>query len=239
MLFRRLLERQARASYIIAAEGYAVSVVAHAMIVGATLYAARGVAHREIAESFTPVSYFIPIDRLKSMRPVQERISYMSADATGGGGAEVAEKRLPVETPQAADPGPGPEELGSDIAAPPLQVESTGDSVMTVLQVDTAVARYDDSAAPPYPSSMLLKQLEGTVAIQYVVDTTGFADTSSVVVLAATHPDFAMSVRNTLPVMHFRPAVMNARKVRQLVQQLFSFKIDTTLLAQQKKGVKP
>ena len=46
MLFRRLLERQARASVIIAAEGYAVSFVAHAIIVGATLYAARGVAHR-------------------------------------------------------------------------------------------------------------------------------------------------------------------------------------------------
>ena len=240
MLFRRLLERQARASYIIAAEGYAVSFVAHAIIVGATLYAARGVAHREIAESFTPVAYFIPLDRLKGMRPVQERISYMSVDATAGRGTQQAEKRIPIQTPQEAEPGPGLEELSSEIAAPPQQAESIGDSVMTVLQVDIAVARYDDSAAPPYPSSMLLKHMEGTVAIQYIVDTTGFADTSSVVVLAATHPDFATSVRNTLPVMHFRPAVMNARKVRQLVQQLFSFKIDTTLLAQQKKkSVKP
>jgi len=239
MLFRRLLERQARASVIIAAEGYAVSFVAHAIIVGATLYAARGVAHREIAESFTPVAYFIPLDRLKGMRPVQQRISYMSVDAKAAGGAQQAEKRIPIPTSQEAERGPGLQELSSEIAAPPQQAEPIGDSVMTVLQVDTAVARYDDSAAPPYPSSMLLKQLEGTVAIQYIVDTTGFADTSSVVVLAATHPDFATSVRNTLPVMHFRPAVMNARKVRQLVQQLFSFKIDTTLLAQQKKGVKP
>ena len=36
-------------------------------------------------------------------------------------------------------------------------------------------------------------------------------------------------------VMRFRPAVMNTHKVRQLVQQLFSFKIDTTLVAQQQQ----
>jgi TonB family protein len=104
---------------------------------------------------------------------------------------------------------------------------------MTVLEVDSAAARYDDSAAPPYPQNLLDRRIEGTVAIQYIVDTTGFADTSSVVILAATHEDFAKSVRSTLPAMHFRPALMSHRKVRQLVQQLFSFKIDTAMIAQQ------
>ena len=57
-------------------------------------------------------------------------------------------------------------------------------------------------------------------------------------ILAATHEEFAKSVKNTLPSMHFRPAVMSNRKVRQLVQQLFSFKIDTAFLAQQSSGNK-
>jgi hypothetical protein len=42
-------------------------------------------------------------------------------------------------------------------------------------------------------------------------------------------------VRSTLPGMRFRPAVMNTQKVRQLVQQLFTFKIDSTVLAPKKK----
>ena len=120
-------------------------------------------------------------------------------------------------------------------SAPPIPDIQVGDSVMTVLEVDTAAVRYEDSAAPPYPVSMLEKKIEGTVAIQYVVDTTGHADTTSVVILSATHPDFAASVKHTLPEMRFRAAVMNTHKVRQLVQQMFSFKIDTTMLAQRPK----
>ncbi len=54
---------------------------------------------------------------------------------------------------------------------------------------------------------------------------------SPIVVLATTHPDFAKSVKATLPLMRFNPAIMNAQKVRQLVQQSFSFKIDTTQFA--------
>jgi outer membrane biosynthesis protein TonB len=112
--------------------------------------------------------------------------------------------------------------------APAPAPEIRTDTIMTVLEVDTAAARYEDSAAPPYPASMLRRKLEGSVAVQYVVDTTGFAE------LSTTHADFARSVRATLPAMRFRPAVMNARKVRQLVQQLFTFRIDS--LAPPKKG---
>ena len=47
-------------------------------------------------------------------------------------------------------------------------------------------------------------------------------------------------MKATLPQMKFRPAVMGGRKVRQLVQQLFAFRIDTTLVAQRpKKSDKP
>jgi hypothetical protein len=47
--------------------------------------------------------------------------------------------------------------------------------------------------------------------------------------MESTHPDFANSVRVTLPHMRFRPAKIGPRRVNQLVQQLFSFKlVDTT-----------
>ena len=109
---------------------------------------------------------------------------------------------------------------------------------MTVLEVDTAAARYDESAAPPYPPSLLERRIEGSVAVQYIVDTTGMADTSSFVVLTTAHPEFSLAVRRTLPSMRFRSAVMGTRKVRQLVQQLFTFKIDTTMIARQQEEAK-
>ena len=103
-------------------------------------------------------------------------------------------------------------------------------------------APWGESAAPPYPPSLLAKRIEGSVAVQYIVDTTGRADTASFIVLTSTHDEFSQAVKRTLPEMRFRSAVMGTRKVRQLVQQLFTFKIDTTLIAKQeaeKKQRKP
>lgn len=235
MLFRRLLENNARASLWQSAEGYAMSVVAHVVIIGGTVAVTTSGGERStIAESFTPVAYFIPKDRIGGMRPTQERITYMSARSEGVGTEGVEAKKPVVTAPTPEGPSSGLIEMPSVDADASEESAPLGDSVMTVLEVDSAAARYDDSAAPPYPPSMLERRIEGSVAIQYVVDTTGRADTGSVVILSATHPDFATSVRSTLPAMLFRPAVMGSRKVRQLVQQLFSFKIDTTLIAQQR-----
>lgn len=240
MLFRRLIESNARASLLSAAEGSAVSIVVHAALLGGTLVATHDVKPSDLANSFTPVSYFIPRDRIIESRPKQERITYMSTDALSGGAAEGAGDEAYRRTAPAREPGPGLEEMSSRIVEDaPATPESEGDSVMTVLQVDSAAARYDDSAAPSYPPRLLERRIEGAVGIQYVVDTTGHADTSSIIILSATHEDFAKSVRSTLPLMRFRAAMMNGRKVRQLVQQMFAFRIDTSLIAQQKKPDRP
>lgn len=237
MLFQRLLETNARASVVQSIEGYALSIVTHAAIIGGALAATTsGGSSEENADSFSPVAYFIPKDKMAGMRPKQERISYMSTAsvAVEAEGSPPESKAAPAPPPPTSEPGLGLEEMSS-VAADDSEDSGAeeGDSVMTVLQVDSAAARYDDSAAPPYPPAMLERRIEGSVAIQYVVDTTGRADTTSVVILSATHADFATSVRNTLPAMQFRPAVMRDRRVRQLVQQLFSFRIDTAMIAQQ------
>jgi protein TonB len=102
---------------------------------------------------------------------------------------------------------------------------------MTEFMVDSAVVRYEDGASPAYPESMLRRRIEGSVIVQYVVDTLGHADTLTFRVISATHADFARAVKSTLPRMRFRPAIMANRLVPQLVQQPFAFRIqDTTLL---------
>jgi TonB family protein len=111
-------------------------------------------------------------------------------------------------------------------AQPPIAL---GDSIMTEFMVDSAVVRYEDGASPAYPESMLRRRIEGSVIVQYVVDTLGHADTLTFRVISATHADFARAVKTTLPRMRFRPAIMANRLVPQLVQQPFAFRIlDTT-----------
>ena len=63
------------------------------------------------------------------------------------------------------------------------------------------------------------------VLATFVVDTTGRADPSSFKVLRATHQLFEKAVRDALPRMRFIPAEVGGKKVKQLVQQPFSFAI--------------
>jgi TonB family protein len=103
------------------------------------------------------------------------------------------------------------------------------DSVFSVLEVDSAVVRSATSAAPAYPLKLLQAHITGVVLVRYVVDTTGFADTTSFKVLNSPNEAFVQAVRDALPYMRFSPAKIGNMKVRQLVEQPFTFRIaDTT-----------
>ncbi len=99
------------------------------------------------------------------------------------------------------------------------------DSVFSIIAVDSTVTRYPESAAPLYPPDLIERGIEGEVFAEFVVDTTGSVDTTTIRILETTHPDFAASVLDALPRMLFHPAIRNLRRVRQLVQQHFRFEI--------------
>jgi TonB family protein len=122
--------------------------------------------------------------------------------------------------------GPLDEPAGDTTAAAgPALPPIPGDSILTEVEVDSMVQRHPWSAAPEYPAELLNSNIEGSVSVTYVVDTTGFADSTSLKILEATHPRFADAVRKAIPGMRFRPAILAGTKVRQLVSQTFSFKI--------------
>lgn len=83
----------------------------------------------------------------------------------------------------------------------------------------------DRSPRPVYPSTLEQAGVEGSVKVQFVVDTTGRAEPSSIKILESTHELFTQSVKNVLAKMRFFPAEVGGRKVRQLVQQPFNFTI--------------
>ena len=48
----------------------------------------------------------------------------------------------------------------------------------------------------------------------------------SLTILKASHPEFALAVREALPFMRFHPARVGEHKVKQEVEQDFTFKIE-------------
>jgi hypothetical protein len=236
MLFNRIInENRRHFSWVLFTEGPLASTLVHALIIGGALFATRHeTGLQNLAESFTAPEFLIPKDKVPGDRVARERIDYMTPiDATFGMGFERDGAPNDAELKLKKRQGDESElEIGEPAVAPQRPSLISIDSVYTELEVDTAAARYDGSAAPPYPPTMLELRKEGQVVVQYVIDSTGRADLGSVMVLDATHPDFATSVTVTLPHMRFRPAKIGPRRVNQLVQQLFSFKIqDTTQVA--------
>ena len=241
MLFARLLESQRAAVATHAMlEGAGVSALVHGLLIGGYLFMTRDVTHvrPEPDATFTPIQWLVPKDRVPG-RPQRETVTWTTlAERMGEGYADESrseareERRMEVVVPVGkADDTDAAQK--KEEALPPIAL---GDSIMTEFMVDSAVVRYEDGAAPPYPESMLKRRIEGAVIVQYVVDTLGHADTSTFRVISATHSDFAQAVKMTLPRMRFRPAVMSNRLVPQLVQQPFAFKIQDTTLFRRPPG---
>ena len=116
--------------------------------------------------------------------------------------------------------------------ASPNQLGGTGrDSSVSSAQVffdfqtEKPVMQAPNSASPVYPDILRQAGVEGEALVSFVVDTTGRVDLGSFQVIRATHDQFAAAVKNALPRMRFLPAELGDRKVRQLVQQPFSFAI--------------
>ncbi|HEX5074841.1 MAG TPA: energy transducer TonB [Gemmatimonadaceae bacterium] len=92
-------------------------------------------------------------------------------------------------------------------------------------QVEKPVVPAPGSVAPRYPDMLRQAGVEGEVLAQFVVDTTGKAEPGSLKILKSSHDMFVQSVKNALPQMKFIPAEVGGKKVKQLVQQPFTFSI--------------
>ncbi|MEO5588008.1 MAG: TonB family protein [Gemmatimonadaceae bacterium] len=93
-------------------------------------------------------------------------------------------------------------------------------------QVEKPVSPVPGTGNPRYPDALRSSGVEGEVQAQFQVNEDGRADVSTFKVLKATNDLFASAVRSALPNMRFYPAEIGGRKVKQLVQQSFQFKLD-------------
>ena len=92
-------------------------------------------------------------------------------------------------------------------------------------QVEQPVLAAGGNPAPEYPKALEDARVEGEVLVQFVVNPDGLADMRTFKVLKSSNDLFTQSVKGVLPSMHFVPAEVGGRKVRQLVQMPFGFKV--------------
>ena len=90
-------------------------------------------------------------------------------------------------------------------------------------QVDKPVAYRQGTPMPHYPAALREQKVEGVVRADFVVDTLGRVETGSIKITKSTNQLFADAVLKALPNMLFVPAESHGRKVKQLVQQPFTF----------------
>ena len=218
-------------------QGAFVSLVAHSILISASVMATRGGPAALIEKSEEKVTFLIPMNRTNSPPPREESVQFVREGpkaGTGGSEEKIVDKAATREAPVL---GLGPEEGKPQEVAPAVDPNAVYDTVATAVDVDSMVTRFPESAAPSYPAKLLEMKIEGGAYVQFVVDTTGLADTLSFRVISSTHPEFAQSVREALPNMRFHPAILRSRKVRQLVEQPFMFKI--VIPAKQTTQAKP
>jgi hypothetical protein len=212
----------------------ALSTAVHGVLIGATVVvtASASVATMELPDN-SIVRFLAPPNREAGQAPQREMIRFVALSIPEGipGGAMLQ----PVDSIREEEPVSGLD----DRDAPLLEELAGADSVFSIIQVDSAASRYEWSAAPAYPPKMLEEKVDGFVAAQWIVDEDGYADTTSLMIVRATHPEFAKSVRDALPFMRFRAAKIGAQTVRQLVQQDFTFRITTTAAVDTTRVRKP
>jgi TonB family protein len=93
-------------------------------------------------------------------------------------------------------------------------------------QVETPAQWIPGTGAPQYPAMLKSAGVTGSVLATFVVDTDGRAVVSSLKLLRSSQELFSVAVRNALPQMRFRPAEVAGQKVKQVIQQEFTFTID-------------
>jgi TonB family protein len=216
----------------------AFSLVTHAVLVSAAVYG-TGVRAREVEEAIARQIYYLPPpDRRPSSENIVEHIHYMDVGANTPLINDRPDGLIPLRAGEKEKRKPGGDAGEESVTQPPSVASESHDSVYSILEVEETAARSAGSAAPIYPPEMMKEGKEGGVFIRFVVDSTGRADSTTIEVVRATHPLFAQSVRQAVPLMMFSPASVGGRHVRQAVEQNFEFRITPAAPAEHTKASK-
>lgn len=198
-----------------------------AVVVAAVLVTAPGgQAHRD-APAEQSARFLAPLLQPQP-RPIEERIHWIGV----GGGAAQSQPSGVIRSEQALDgmvAGLDMQPLAG-VGEPPAHVDDPN-RPLSEIEVDSTVQLDSAARGPEYPGAMLAQSIEGSVYARFVVDTNGVVDMTTFTLRpstdsgALTHDGFIEAVRDALPGLRYRPAMRAGRRVRQLVDQPFHFRI--------------
>ena len=100
-------------------------------------------------------------------------------------------------------------------------------SIYTAEQVDTPAHLAHRDLEVIYPANLAASRTTGSAVTEFVVSTSGEIEKGSIGIVTASHPLFAEAAIKALSVAHYTPAIKGGTAVRQLVQQPFSFSLNS------------
>ncbi|HEY8257444.1 MAG TPA: TonB family protein [Gemmatimonadales bacterium] len=108
------------------------------------------------------------------------------------------------------------------------KVDVSGGALEAVYEATTSDARFEQATvvsepAPAYPRALQAAGIEGQVALEFVVDTSGRVESSSIRTLQSSHEAFETAARAAVAAAIFRPARFGGHLVRQLTRQSIRF----------------
>jgi hypothetical protein len=166
--------------------------------------------------------WLAPINRRPTPAPREERIQFLGL----GGVQPIAAITRPEAQgdERQATPVESNQPSGTLLVS---QDASTADEfkAYTEVEVDSTAILDPESVAPVFPPELLKQRIEGVVMARFVVDSAGHVDLNSFELLANADKAFVDAVRDALPKMRYRPAVYAGKRVNQLAEQRFSFRI--------------
>jgi TonB family protein len=211
--------------------GAVIGVLAHALLAVALVAVGGPMADRAVRRSWEEVPEGLRFLVPPPQAPPTVEPALQFIPGAGDGGTSTATVERP-DGARRAGARSAPANAGIDGPVPTLDAAAEAAAMNAMLatayqllEVDSAAIRDPSSAAPVYPPDLEARGVEGHVIIRFVVDSTGRVDLGSLLTVEATHVAFDHAVREALPLMHFRPAMVGARPVRQLAEQLFRFEI--------------
>ena len=123
--------------------------------------------------------------------------------------------------------------IADGVTGPKPQVATRSASVDTdqpwfEFQVTKLARQIPGSGIIRYPDKLRLANVEGEVLAQFIVDRDGNVEPGTFKVLKSNDDLFTQAVRNSLPNMRFSPAEVRGVRVKQLVQQPFTFSLSSS-----------
>jgi len=119
--------------------------------------------------------------------------------------------------------GPDTDPMRSGKPSQDLEALLASLTVFTVDQVDNKAQLTGNDLWVTYPPPLFAEGIGGSVMAEFVVDTTGKVEEGTFGIVSSTNPLFSEAVREAVESATYSPAQRHSLKVRQLIQQPFSF----------------